>query len=155
MATDTLGVLVHGAGWVSTQHIKAFQTNPFTRVVAISSRRLSSCQTRAEEAGLEDIGLYDDYDAALAHDGVDIVAVCTPQQFHAENTIAAAATGKHIAIEKPVANSLEEMAGMRAVRHAGVRTVVSFVLRWNPLFETIKALMAEDALGDVYYTEAD
>ena len=88
MATDTLGVLIHGAGWVSTQHIKAFQTNPFTRVVAISSRRLSSCQTRAEEAGLEDIGLYDDYDAA------------------------AAAAGKHIAIEKPVANSLEEMASM-------------------------------------------
>ena len=156
MAEKKLGVLVHGAGWVSTQHIKAFATNPHTEVVAISSRKLESCRMRAAEAGLEGVGLYDDYEAALAHEGVEIVSVCTPQHLHAAHTIAAAEAGKHIVIEKAIANSLEEMAAMRAaVRKAGVRTVVSFVLRWNPLFRTVKALMADDAIGDVYYTEAD
>ena len=156
MAEKKLGVLIHGAGWVSTQHIKAFDTNPHTEVVAISSRRLESCRTRAEEAGLEGIGLYDNFEKALQHEGVDIVAVCTPQQYHAENTIAAAEAGKHIVIEKPIANSPEEMVAMReAVRKAGVRTVVSFVLRWNPLFETVKAMVADDAVGDVYYVETD
>ena len=156
MAEKKLGVLVHGAGWVSTQHIKAFAANPHTEVIAISSRRLESCRVRAEEAGLEGIGFYDDYEAALKHEGVDIVSVCTPQSLHAENTIAAAEAGKHIVIEKPVANSPEEMCAMReAVRAAGVRTVVSFVLRWNPLFETVKAMVADGAVGDVYYAEAD
>jgi len=54
MAEKQLGVLVHGAGWVSTQHIAAFTANPHTRIVAISSRKLASCKKRAEEAGLTD-----------------------------------------------------------------------------------------------------
>jgi predicted dehydrogenase len=153
---DKLGVLVHGAGWVSTQHIKAFGNNPHTKVVAISSRKLESAKKRAEEAGLKDVGIYKDFNKALKHKGVDIVSVCTPQHVHPENTLAAARAGKHIVIEKPVANSLAEMKKMRdAVRKAKVRTIVSFVLRWNPLFKTIKRMIADDALGTVYYSEAD
>lgn len=156
MSEKKLGVLIHGAGWVSTQHIKAFQTNPKSEVVAISSRRLESCKLRAEESELEDIGLYNNYEDALKHEGVDIVSVCTPQRLHAENTIAAAEAGKHVVIEKPIANSLDEMGAMlKAVRKAQVKTVVSFVLRWNPLFETIKAMIADDALGDVFFVETD
>jgi predicted dehydrogenase len=151
-----LGVLVHGAGWVSTQHIKAFQNNPHTRVVAISSRKLESAKRRAEEAGLKNIQLTTDYGKALENEEVDIVSVCTPQHVHAKNTIAAAKAGKHIVIEKAIANSVDEMRRMReAVRKAKVRTVVSFVLRWNPLFETIKAMIQDDAIGKVFYVEAD
>jgi len=156
MADKQLGVLIHGAGWVSTQHIQAFTQNPHTRIVAISSRKLESCRTRATEAGLADVACFDSYEKALTHEGVDIVSVCTPQHLHAENTIAAAEAGKHIVIEKPIANSVDEMRQMRAaVRAAGVHTIVSFVLRWNPLFQTVKAMVADDALGNVYYVETD
>ena len=156
MGEETLGVLIHGAGWVAGEHIRAFNANPHTKVVAISSRKLASCQRKAEEAGLTDVAFYTDYEQALCHDGVDIVSVCTPQHVHAEDTIAAARAGKHIVIEKPIANSPAEMRAMRnAVRKAGVKTIVSFVLRWNPLFDTIKALVADDALGDVYSVETD
>jgi predicted dehydrogenase len=156
MSERKLGVLVHGAGWVSGEHIKAFRANPKTRVVAVSSRQLESARRRAEEAGLRSVGVYDNFRDALRHDGVDIVSICTPQHVHAENTIEAAEAGKHLVIEKPVANSLDEMRAMReAVRKAGVRTVVSFVLRWNPLFETLKALIADGALGRLYFVETD
>jgi len=156
MNQKKLGVLIHGAGWVSTQHIKAFQTNPNTEVVAISSRRWESCKERAEEAGLENILLTTNFSEALKRDDVDIVSVCTPQQLHPENTIAAAEAGKHIVIEKPIANSLAEMKSMRdAVGKAKVKTIVSFVLRWNPLFQTIKRMEADDVLGDIYFVEAD
>jgi predicted dehydrogenase len=156
MGEKQLGVLVHGAGWVSGEHIKAFQNNPHTQVVAISSRTMESVRRRVEEAGLAAISMYTDFDQALRHEGVDIVSVCTPQHLHADNTIQAAEAGKHIVIEKPVANSLAELRSMRdAVRGAGVKTVVSFVLRWNPLFETLKSLIAEDAFGKIYYVEAD
>ena len=156
MLEEKLGVLVNGAGWVSTEHIKAFQKNPHTRVVAISSRRLSSAKAKAEETGLKDARLYDDFGKALEQPDVDIVSVCTPQHIHAENVVMAAEAGKHIVIEKPIANSLEEVKRMRAaVRKAGIKTVVSFVLRWNPLFETLKAMIADDALGEIYHVTAD
>ena len=87
MSEQKLGVLIHGAGWVSTQHIAAFKNNQHAEVVAISSRRLSSAQQRAAEAGL-DVACYDDYHEALRHEGVDVVSVCTPQHVHAANTIA-------------------------------------------------------------------
>ncbi len=150
------GVLVHGAGWVATQHVQAFLNNPQADVVAISSRRLASAQCLADQYGLSGAVCYDSLDAALKHDGVDIVCVCTPQHVHYENVLAAAAAGKHIVIEKPAANSLEELYAMQdAVRKAGVKTVVSFVLRWNPLFQTIKRLIAAGALGQVYCVETD
>lgn len=156
MNKSSLGVLIHGAGWVSTQHIAAFTNNPHTHVAAISSRRIESARQRAEEAGLTEVGLYDDLDAALQHEGVDIVCVCTPQQVHCENVIAAARAGKHIVIEKPAANSLDELRRMReAVNAAGVKTVVSFVLRWNPMIAEIKQLIAGGTIGEVACVETD
>jgi predicted dehydrogenase len=156
MKDKKYGVLVHGAGWVSGQHIAAFSRNPHTEIVAISSRKQASAQARADEAGLRGIGIYDNYEAALKHEGIDIVSICTPQHLHCENVLAAAAAGKHLVIEKPIGNSLDEMRQMRdAVRKAGVKTIVSFVLRWNPLFQTLKAMIADDALGKVYFVEAD
>jgi predicted dehydrogenase len=147
---------VHGAGWVAGEHIKAFAANPHTEIRAISSRKESSCKKRADEAGLSDVAFYTDYEKALAHDGIDIVSVCTPQHLHAENTIAAAQAGKHLVIEKPIGNNPEETRAMlAAVQKAGVKSVVSFVLRWNPLFEVIKSMVADDALGDLYCVETD
>ena len=156
MAEKTFGVLVIGAGWVSTQHIAAYAANPHTQVRAICDIRPEAARQRADEAGLADAALYDDAGKALCHDGIDIVSICTPQHVHCENVLSAAEAGKHLVIEKPVANSLDELRRMRdAVTSAGVRTIVSFVLRWNPLFRTIKHLIAEGALGDVYCVQAD
>jgi predicted dehydrogenase len=150
------GVLIHGAGWVSTQHIAAFQHNPATEVVAISSRRLDSAKRRAQEAGLTGIGLYDDLDQALRHPGVDIVVVCTPQHVHCANVLAAARAGKPLVIEKPAGVSMPELHEMeRVVRKAGVKTIVSFVLRWNPLFRKLKSMIAAGAFGRPYCVEAD
>ncbi|MGC8642252.1 MAG: Gfo/Idh/MocA family protein [Isosphaeraceae bacterium] len=153
---ESYGVLVVGAGWVSSRHISAYVQNPHTNVIAICSRRLEQAGQRAAAAGLNNVALYDDFDKALRHPGVDIVSICTPQHVHCPQVLAAAEAGKHLLIEKPAAISLEELRAMRrAVRRAGVITVVSFVLRWNPLFRTLKALLADNALGRPYYVETD
>lgn len=149
-------VAVHGAGWVSGEHIKAFQSNPHAEVVAVSSRKESSARAKALETGLKDAEIYTNYEKLVANKDIDIVSICTPNDLHARETILAAEAGKHIVIEKPVALNLEDLKKMRdAVRKAKVKTVVSFVLRWNPLFETIKALLADNAVGDVFYVETD
>ncbi|MBM3335584.1 Gfo/Idh/MocA family oxidoreductase [Candidatus Sumerlaeota bacterium] len=154
--SEKMGVLIQGAGWVSGEHTKAYQNNPHTEILAICDIKIEKARQRAKEAGLEKVALYTDLDQALKHDGIDIVSICTPQHLHAENTIKAAQAGKHMVIEKAIANSLDEMRAMRdAVRKAGVKTVVSFVLRWNPMIQTVKSLIADDVVGKIYYVETD
>jgi predicted dehydrogenase len=156
MTDGRYGVLVHGAGWVSTQHIAAYMHNPHTEVLAICSRSLESARRRAREAGLADVALYDDLDRALAHKGIDVVSICTPQHLHCANVIATARAGKHMVIEKPLGNNMGDILRMReAVRAAGVRSIVSFVLRWNPLFRTVKAMIADGTVGRTFSVEAD
>lgn len=153
---NPLGVLILGAGWVSTQHLAAYQRNPHTRVVALASRTIAKARQRAAESGLPHLDVYDDIHAALAHPDVDLVSVCTPQHLHCAHVLAAAQAGKHLLIEKPAALNHDELRRMReAVRKANVRTVVSFVLRWNPLFQTLKRMIADDAFGTPYYVETD
>ena len=72
MKKSKLGILIHGAGWVSTQHIEAYKDNPFTEIVAISSRTLEGAQARAKDEGL-DVPVFDNYEKALTASGVDIV----------------------------------------------------------------------------------
>lgn len=156
--TEQIGVAVQGAGNVATEHLKAYINNPHCRVVAIGSRTKEGAAAKARQVGLdpEAIGLYDDYEALLAHPGLDALSICTPHTRHAQETITAAKAGKHILIEKPVALSLADLRAMdAAVTAAGVRTTVSFVLRWNPLVTTAKALLDDGALGQPLYVQTD
>lgn len=153
-----IGIAVQGAGTVATEHLRAYLRNPGCRVVAIGGRTKAGAAAKAREVGLdpESVGIYDDYDALLAHPGLDALSICTPHARHAAETIAAARAGKHILIEKPVALNPEDLRAMdAAVAAAGVRTVVGFVLRWNPLVVTAKALLADGALGQPLYVQAD
>ena len=59
--SDKLGVLVNGAGWVSTQHIGAFKNNPHTEVVGISDLSMEIAQSRAAEFEL-DIPCFDNFE---------------------------------------------------------------------------------------------
>ena len=152
---NKLGAAIWGAGWVAGEHIKAYQNNPHCEIVAVGSRKESSARAKMDAAGLE-CSVYTGYDELMRDKRVDIVSICTPNDLHAVETIKAADAGKHILIEKPVALNLEDLAKMRdAVRRAGVKTLVGFVLRWNPLFDTIKSLQKTDALGRIFIAEVD
>ncbi len=152
---EKLGVAVHGAGWVAGEHLRAYLNNPHCEVRVVSSRREESARRKAAEVGLC-CDISTSLEEVLARDDVQIVSLCTPNHLHPAETIACAKAGKHILIEKPVALNLEDLNRMHdAVGEAGVKTVVSFVLRWNPLFDCIKSLLAAGAIGDVFYAETD
>lgn len=155
MEDRKLGIAIHGAGEVARAHAESWLKNPHCEIVSISSRRKQSAQALADEMNLN-CAVGDDFEAVLRDDRVDVVNISGPNQVHAEQGIAAAEAGKHILIEKPMVLSMEENRRLRdAVEKAGVRSVVSFVLRWNPLIEMIKSLLAGGAVGDLFYTEVD
>jgi len=149
------GVGMVGAGWVATEHIKAFEANPDSKVVAICSSSVQSAKAKVRETKI-DAAVCKSYEELLARPDVDIICTATPSNLHFEEVMKAAEAGKHMLIEKPAALTLDQLAKMRdAVRSAGVKTVVGFVLRWNPLFEIIKNLIADGTLGKIYYEETD
>ena len=154
MAKKTLGVGVIGTGWVAGAHIDNFKQIEGCEVVAICSRKRERAAAKACEHGLGEIGAYDDLKAFLAHDGLDIVTICTPHPSHPAETIAAARAGKHIVIEKPVALNPADLRKMvAAVSEAKVTTSVCFELRWIGLFKNIKAIMDQGLLGNVFAAE--
>lgn len=156
MGERKLGVAIHGVGQVAYAHAASWLKNPHVQIVSVTSRRVDSARRLAERFGLEDCHVGDRYEDVLANPRVDIMNLSGPNHVHAEQGIAAAEAGKHILIEKPMCLSMEENRRLRdAVARAGVKSVVSFVLRWNPLIENLKALLAAGAVGQLFYAEVD
>ncbi len=155
MIDGKLGVAIHGAGQVAYAHAASWLKNPQVQIVSVSSRRPESARRLVERLGI-DCEVGDSFDRILADERVDIVNVSGPNHVHTPQGIAAAEAGKHLLMEKPMCLSMEENRALRdAVARAGVKSVVSFVLRWNPLFANIKALLAEEAIGEPFYIEVD
>jgi len=149
------GVAIWGSGYVAGEHVRAYRANSQARIVALGSRTLEGARAKAQQWGL-DCPVYDDLEKLLANPEVDIVSVCTPNDQHARDAIAIARAGKHILIEKPPATDLDSLRAMGdAVRRAGVKTLVGFVLRWNPLLQTAKALVDDGALGRIVMAQVD
>ncbi|MBN2475719.1 MAG: Gfo/Idh/MocA family oxidoreductase [Pirellulales bacterium] len=155
MEDGKLGVAIHGVGNVAYAHAASWKKNPHAEIVSVSSRRKQSAQRLADEMGLE-CAVRNDYEAVLRDRRVDVVNISGPNHVHAEQGIAAAETGKHLLMEKPMVLSMDENRALRdAVAKAGIRSVVSFVLRWNPLFENLKSLLTAGAIGELFYVEVD
>jgi len=152
---EKLGVGIIGPGWAGGEHIKAYMNNPHVDILAICGRDEDRTRARMEEAGLE-CDVYTDYEEVLKRDDLHIVSICTPNNLHVKEGVMAAQAGKHMLMEKPIALNLEDLKKLRdAVREAGVKSVVGFVLRWNPLFETLKPLIEDDSIGRIFYGEVD
>ncbi len=155
MKNGKLGVAIHGVGQVAYAHAASWVKNPHVEIVSVSSRRKESAQKLIDKLGL-DCPAGDDFDALLTDDRVDILNISGPNHVHTEQGVAAARAGKHLLMEKPMCISMDENRKLRdAVAEAGVKSVVSFVLRWNPLFENLKSLLAGGAIGELFYVEVD
>jgi predicted dehydrogenase len=154
---EKLGVGIIGCGWVAEEHIKAYQNDGRSEVRALVSRTRASAERYRDRYGLK-CTIETDYTRMLKQDDVDIVVVCTPNHLHAEAVIAAAQAGKHIAIEKPVALTPQDVRKeLQAVRKSNVKTIVSFVLHWNPLLMTIDNLIdkEQDVFGNIFMVQVD
>lgn len=155
MDDGKLGVAIHGAGQVAYAHAASWLKNPHTKIVSVTSRNKESARRLAERFKL-DCEVGDDFERVLRDDRVQIVNLSGPNHVHTEQGIAAAEAGKHLVVEKPMCLSLDENRALRdAVARSGVKSVVSFVLRWGPLSENLKALLAAGALGELFYIEID
>jgi len=153
-ADRTLGVAVCGIGWCAAQHIAAFERNPHARITWLCSRDIERARaTLAHHAlAVPDARFTTRFEDVLEARDVDIVSIATPNHLHADQAVAAAGAGKHLLLEKPTGLDAAELARIRdAVRRAGVRTIVSFELHYNPFLKFARWLREDGWLGGIRF----
>ena len=161
--TKPLGVAVVGYSFMGKAHSNAWRNVgaffPDTPAVAqrvLVGRDAAAVKTAASQFGWAEAET--DWRAAVTRDDVDVVDICTPGDTHAEIALAALAAGKHVLVEKPLANTIAEaeemVAAADAARGRCQRTMVGFNYRRVPALELARRLVAEGRIGTVRQVRA-
>ncbi|WP_340023343.1 Gfo/Idh/MocA family oxidoreductase [Paenibacillus sp. FSL K6-1096] len=96
-----------------------------------------------------------DWKELIARDDIDLVDINAPSDAHKEIALAAAAAGKHIFCEKPLALNLEDSREMlKAAEAAGIAHMVGFNYRFSPAVRLAKRLIESGRLGTIYHFRA-
>lgn len=125
-----------------------FQKARHSQLVAVMRRNGELARDYAERHGVP--RWYDDA-AALIHDpDVDAVYIATPPHVHMDYTLQAAAVGKPVYVEKPMARTYAECRRMvDACHEAGVSLWVAYYRRTLPRFERIREIVQSGELGEI------
>src|SRR5690348_5393482 len=154
-APPPLRVGIVGYGVMGKAHSYGYRVAPMLRalpvtpVVSVMSGRNGPAVAAA--AAAYGIGEHTtDWRALVTRDDIDVVDICTPPGTHAEIAQAAAAAGKAVLCEKPLALSYPEAAAaLDAVTRAGVHHAVGFNYRRLPAVALMRRMIAESAVGEV------
>ncbi len=149
-----LGVGIVGYGMMGRAHVYAYRAAASLRPcgldlvpVAMSGRHADRLAAVAGPLGL---ATEPDWRALIERPDVDVVDICSPPGAHLEAITAAAAAGKDVVCEKPLAVTLEDALLARdIVADAGVRHAVGFNYRRLPALALMAELVAAGDLGQV------
>lgn len=157
MPERRLRVGVAGLGRAFTLMLPTLTADPRVELVAAADPRPEATQRFALEFGGR---VYASVEALCADSAVEAVYIATPHQFHAEHVDAAAARGKHVLVEKPMAITLDECRRMiHAAERANIRLVVGHSHSFDAPIVRAREIIASEALGAVrminaqYYTD--
>jgi predicted dehydrogenase len=152
-----LGVAIIGYGGVARVHGMAYRAIPYhygmsaglVKIVGVADSQSKSAETAAKELGC---GFWTtDYRELLARADVDVVDICVPNHLHEEIILAAAAAGKHVYCEKPLANSVAQAKRIvEAVEKAGVKNQLNFNFRYYPAITRARQMISEGFLGQIF-----
>jgi predicted dehydrogenase len=144
-----LNWLVVGIGDITRKRvIPAIQSTPRGVLYGVVTRDLQKA------AAYPGVKAWATLDAALSEGGFDAVYVASPVVFHAEQTMACLAAGKHVLCEKPVAMNLVEAEQMVAAAAEAKRLFgVAYYRRLYPKLVRAKQLIAEGAIGKPLFAE--
>jgi predicted dehydrogenase len=145
-------IAVAGIGAAAEMHARSIAEIDDATLVAGSCRTESKGREFAEEHGCT---WYDDTEAMLDAEDVDVLSVCTPSGAHLEPTLAAAERGVDVLCEKPLEITTDRVGEMeRAAREAGIRLGGIFPQRYNPVVERVHGAATEGRFGDLSVVNA-
>ena len=143
-------VAILGAGFITDLHMESYHRFvPEAEIVAVYARNADKAKAFALKYNIPQ--WYDDMDMAIQNSDCEVVDICLPNYLHATATLKAAAAGKHIILEKPLAITLEEADTMiDACKKANVKLMYAEELCFAPKYERVRQMVNEGAIGKIY-----
>lgn len=154
MAKKEYGVGIIGAGFMGKTHTYNYVNIPLfydglpfkTKLVGICNRHLSKAETLRDDFGYE--FATSDYMDLIGRDDIDIIDVCTPNNLHRDQIIAALEAKKHVYADKPLCITDEEADEIvQAHEQSGMIGQMAFHNRFYPWSKKIQALVSEGFFG--------
>jgi len=155
MVERKVRVAIVGLGHNGLAHLRAHRALGLSEVVALCERNGDLLESVGKEHGIDK--LYAD-DQVFADPEVEAVSIHTGDADHVQPFVRAVRAGKHVLVEKPLANTEEDVHQMVAAAHRaapGLKIQVGYILRFDPVFAEIRRLARAGRLGRIYYMEAD
>ena len=149
-----IGVGIIGLGRNGGCFVPIYKRHPDANLVGICD--LSPEKLERFQAEFEVPFASADYSSLLERDDIQLISIHTPDHLHKQPFVDALGSGKHVFVEKPMANSVPDLLEMTAAARASDRKVlVGQVLRFHPLFRRIKEMVSAGMLGEIVYAEGD
>ncbi len=153
MKNKIIHAAVIGGGAIGRAHVEGFQQHPQARVVALAESNAKRGRAVAAEFGISSVAA--DYRDLLRRPDVDVVSIALPNHLHAPVALEALRAGKQVLLEKPMATNAREAARLVAEARRRRRLVmVGQNQRFTAAAQTLRHLVAEGTLGEVYHAHA-
>jgi len=147
-----LGVAVVGAGFWGRNHARNLRELAETRLIAVCDRDEAKAKAVAELFGVE---AYSDSRHLLKRSDIEAVTVCTWSTNLAKETLRALKAGKHVLVEKPMANNLQEAKRIVDLAQRNQLTLMTgFLMRFIPGVQRIKKSIENGKIGKLVYCTA-
>ena len=145
---EKIRVGVIGLGWFGEHHIDTYQSIPYAEVTAVCTRRKEHLDSIAAKYKVSK--KFTDYKDMLADKDIDVVSVVTHVQDHAKPAVDAIKAGKHVFLEKPMANTVEECDMiMDALKSTDKFFMVGHICRFDTAYALAKEEIAAGNIGRI------
>ena len=153
MPGDRLGVAVVGAGYWGPNLVRNFLASDDWDLVAVCDLDVGKARKLVHD--LPFVTVTDSLAEVLAMSDVDAVAIATPAGTHQGLALAAMRAGKHVLVEKPLADSTERGREMvRVARENGLVLMADHTYCYTPAVSKIRELVADGALGEILFIDS-
>jgi len=153
---ETILVGIIGTGGIAGgKHMPALSKLEGVEMTAFCDIEVAKAQAAAKRFGTPTAKVYADYRELLKDPTIDVVHVLTPNDSHAEITIAALEAGKHVMCEKPMAKKAADARRMlEAARRTGKKLSIGYQTRQSAESQYLKKICMAGDLGEIYFAKA-
>ena len=147
---DRLNVGIIGTGRISDLHALEYLANERAQILAVCDNNVELARQRGRRWGVAEDRIFANYHDLLAVQEIDLVEILLPHHLHRQATIDAAAAGKNISVQKPMALTVQEADEMVSAAHrANVVLKVFENFIFYPPVQRAKALIDQGEIGDI------